>query len=514
MTMTDSRDRKVFSPTGTNLGVNRLVRFARNQCGEFTIPDDRRARIEEARRIVSNVIERGDRVYGVTTGLGARAGHVLSREQLTEFSYQTLRGRAQSVGSPLSPEITRGAMIARLNTMMTGASGGSASVAEFLVDCLNRGITPVVGNMGSIGASDLCLGATMGLALVGEGRMFTSSGRIESAASVLESEAMPPLRLGPKDGLVLANHACFTASMAAFAVDDANTHFNLVQSCAAMTMEAMKANLSPILESVVSQGQHDGQRRAARHLERLLKGSSLEDCSQAARVQDPLSIRNGVQVHGSLLSAVTHARSTVNAELNTVTDNPVVDIESGQIISSGGYFSSELLLCLESLARAIDMTLTMQVARLSKLASSRFSGLPQFLARESYDSNGFAPVLKIAEALLGSAKRALGPVALWPSINADGVEDALTNAFERGQSLRQALEYGRKLSAIEMIMAAQALELSGRDNIAPEAIVDLLRSVRGIVPPLDSDRPMGNDIEELAAAVSLDSFSLLDHAGG
>jgi histidine ammonia-lyase len=213
-----------------------------------------------------------------------------------------------------------------------------------------------------------------------------------------------------------------------------------------------------------------------------------------------------------MLSALKYSRSTVNAELNSVSDNPVVDVDAGQIISSGGYFSSELALCLEYLARSLDMAATTQLARLSKLASSRYSGLPQFLARPGAHSNGFAPVLKIAEALVGKIKRCLVPVQLWPSISADGVEDILSNAFERGQSLRLALEYTRSLSAIELIMAAQALELAGRNDNAPLNIKNLLTATREIVSPLDQDRPMGNDIENLAAAVCLESFPLVDHA--
>ncbi len=452
------------------------------------------------------------RSTGLTTGLGAQAGETLSCQQATDFSYQTVRGRAQAVGDPLPVEIVRGAMIARINTMMIGASGGSASIADFLVLCLNRNITPVVGELGSVGVSDLCLGASMGLALIGEGQMYSQSGQVEAASSILESESIPPLVLGPKDGLVIANHACFSTSMAAFAVDDANRQFNLLQACAAMTMEAIRANLSPIHESVVSMGQHDGQHRTANHLGRLLEGSGLKDFTQAARLQDPLSIRNVVQVHGGMLSALIFSRSTVNAELNSVSDNPVVDVDAGQIISSGGYFSSELALCLEYLARSLDMAATTQLARLSKLASSRYSGLPQFLARPGAHSNGFAPVLKIAEALVGKIKRCLVPVQLWPSISADGVEDILSNAFERGQSLRLALEYTRSLSAIELIMAAQALELAGRNDNAPLNIKNLLTATREIVSPLDQDRPMGNDIENLAAAVCLESFPLVDHA--
>jgi histidine ammonia-lyase len=504
---------KGFSPNGSNLGVTRLVRFAKSDSAQFEIPQAARIRIEESRKIVDQAIDRGEPVYGLTTGLGARADETLTRQQLTDFSLRTLQGRAQSMGSPLPMEIVRGAMVIRVNTMMSGASGGSARLADFLVACLNRNLTPVVGELGSIGVGDLCLGATMGLAFTGEGQMSGAAGKVDAASAVLENENISPLVLAPKDGLVIASHACFSASSAAFAVDDANRQFKLLQACAALTMQAVRANLSPVNDAVTMMSQHRAHRIAAAQLRTLLDGSTLEDPAKAARVQDPLSIRNVVQVHGSLLSALMIARSTVNAELNSVTDNPVVDIPGNRVVSSGGYFSAELTMCLEALARSLDMAITTQLARLSKLASTRFSGLPQFLARPSTDSNGFAPVLKIAEALVGQIKRELAPVDLWPSINADGVEDVLSNAFERAQSLKRALLHARRLSAIEMIMAAQGLELSGQSADAPENILSLLEATRTVVASLDQDRPLGGDIENLAQAMSLETFPLVDHAG-
>ena len=184
---------KGFSPNGSNLGVTRLVQFARSDSAQFEIPQAARIRIEESRKIVDQAIDRGEPVYGLTTGLGARADEALTRQQLTNFSLRTLQGRTQSMGSPLPMEIVRGAMIIRVNTMMTGASGGSARLADFLVACLNRNLTPVVGEMGSIGVSDLCLGATMGLAFTGEGQMSGAAGKVDAASAMLENENITPL---------------------------------------------------------------------------------------------------------------------------------------------------------------------------------------------------------------------------------------------------------------------------------------------------------------------------------
>ncbi len=502
---------KSFCPDGSNLGVTRVTRLARNTSSVFDLPREGISRMEQSRLFVEDAIERRQPVYGLTTGLGARVTETLSRAQLTEFSYQTIRGRAHALGEALPAEIVRGAMIVRINTMMTGSSGASPEVPEFIARCLEKNITPVVGSIGSIGVSDLCMGAAMGLAFIGEGVMQMPDGGTLPATQALGSAGMVPVTLGPKDGLALVNHSSFSGSAAAFAVDESNHIFNCLQAGASMTMEAMRANLSPINESVIAVGMHEAHTRTAAHLRNLLEGSSLNNPLKAAKIQDPLSIRNIVQIHGTLLTALTRARSTVNAELNTVTDNPVVDFQNSCMVSSGAYLSSELALCIDSVARALDMAVVALLARLSKLISEKYSGLPVFLSSPGAHSNGFAPVMKIAESLVSRIKHNLMPVPIWPSVNADGVEDVLSNAFERSRTVLEALGYCRKLVSIEMIMSAQALELSGRLAASPAPVHQLYHYVRNTVPTLEDDRPMAMDIENLAASLCIEDFPLLDH---
>ena len=500
-----------FTPDGANLGVTRLTRRAKDSKSVLSLSCDAMDLVESSRMFVEDAIRKAQPVYGLTTGLGARVTETLDKDQLTDFSYQTLRGRAHSLGEQLPVEIVRGAMIARINTMMTGASGVSPEVPEFMVRCFNRNITPVVGSIGSIGASDLCMGATMGLSFIGAGKMQMPDGEVAPSTQVLHSEGMKPLVLGPRDGLALANHSCFSASISAFVVDEANHLFNCLQSGAAMTMEAMNANLSPISETVMSVSQHQSHVKTAAHLREILAGSGLNNSRVAKKIQDPLSIRNIVQVHGSFFTALSAARSAVNAELNSVSDNPIVDFKNRCMVSTGGYLSTELTLCLESIARALDMVITTLLARLSKLTSERYSGLPMFLASPAANSNGFAPVMKIVESLVSRIKRCLTPVSIWPSVNADGVEDVLSNSFERAQSLLEALNYCRQLVSIEMIMAAQGLELSERLSESSQFVQTAFESIRYKVSALEDDRPMFSDIQNLAVLLGSEEFPLLDH---
>jgi len=447
--------------------------------------------------VVDAVIESGEPVYGLTTGLGAKVTATLSKNELSEFSYQTLQGRANSLGDPMPADLVRAAMIVRLNSMAIGASGVSPHVAEFLTECINRNLTPVIGERGSIGVSDLCWGATMGLAFVGEGEMSDASGDVGKALDVLGQNNLDPVMLGPKDGLVLANHSSFTVALCAFAVYEATRVLEWLQKAGSMTLYAMHANHSPFDAYVIGLSGNPDFIEAAKQIRIILENKSTSKNFRSEKIQDPLSLRNMVQVHGTLLGSIRIAREFVNAELNASSDNPVIDIQKSRIISSGGYYTSHLTVSLEGISNALSQSAVAQVARLGKLLSHRFSGLPQFLALAQANSNGFAPVMKLAESLLAEIKQLTSPVEHWPSFNAEGVEDIQSNAPLAAQSLRQATNLYRELIAIELMFAAQALDLR-EDHAMSSKIKEVYKFTRKYVHRLREDRPLDREIRHLS----------------
>ncbi|MEX2630756.1 MAG: aromatic amino acid lyase [Tistlia sp.] len=460
-----------------------------------------RERLAAARAVVTRALASGEAVYGLNTGLGARATQRLSAEELAAFSLQTLRGRALSLGAPLPAEVVRAAMIVRLNTLGRGAAGCDPAVAAFLETCLARGLTPLVREGGSIGASDLLLGATLGLALVGEGELVDSTGRVGPAAEVLRAAGLAPLALGPRDGLALANHSSFSGALAALFVARAETALTAVQQAAALSMEGFRANLSPLDPAALALRPQPGQAQAAEGLRRLLAGGGLEAPGAARRLQDPLSFRTLPQTHGAGFAALETARAAAEAEINGASDNPAVLLGEGRVVSNGAFQTPWLTLAAETLSRALAQVAVLLVARCSKLLAERFTGLPLFLARPGADSNGFAPVMKLAEALLAEVLLAAQPVAIWPSVNADGVEDALTNApLAARQGLRLLAAFER-LVAIEAVIAAQAVELRGCATTLSPALGEVLARVRRHSPALAEDRPLAAEIEALSAAI-------------
>jgi histidine ammonia-lyase len=489
---------KTVTLDGGSLDIQTLSGLSCGNESRIEICDRGFEKIQAARRIVEKYLEKGTLAYGLTTGLGAKVSEKLSYDELSEFSYQTIRGRAHALGDPMPRESVRGAMIVRLNSMLLGTSGASPEIAIFLQGCLNRDITPVVGSIGSIGASDLCIGASMAMAMIGEGVMKDGQGNTKPSAIAIREAGLVPLALGPKDGLALINHSGFSAALSAFAVRDAKGIYDAIQLATAMSLEAFRANLSPLDKFVQRTNPQPSHNETASQLRDILKGSRLFSETGPREIQDPLSIRNVVQVNGTILAAIIFAKNIVEIELNACSDNPVVDIEAGRIISGGGYLSAHLTLAVETVSRAINQMVAAQLSRMSKLLANRHTGLPRFLALPESSSNGFAPVMKIAEDLVAQIKKLLCPVDFWPGINAGGVEDIQSLAPLAATSLCDAILHCEKLCALEMIIAAQALELGNRQQQSPGDILAAYTAIRSIVPALEGDRPMGQDIERLA----------------
>lgn len=492
---------------GQSLTCEALAAAARNR-PQIQLAEAGLARMAASRAIIDDVIARKVPVYGVTTGLGALANTALGAQQLAEYSEQTIRGRAHAAGPLLPAEQVRAALLVRLNTLLIGASGARPEVAHALRAVLEAGLTPAVGEDGSIGASDLVLCATAGLALIGEGRFVAPDGSAPvEAAGGRAAAGLAPLQVGPRDGLALANHAGFSAGLGALGVAGAARAFAGAQTAAAVSMEGFRANLSPFDQRVVGLRNQAGEAEAAQDILERLAGSSLFGAGQARRLQDPLSIRNIPQIHGVVASALANARTVVERELNGSSDNPATLVEDGEIFSTGNYLTPHLTSVAETLSRAFVHLATAQVARMSKLLSERFTGLLLFLADPGSVSSGFAPVIKVAEATLSELTAAAQPVPIWSSACADGVEDVMASSFSAARALVRVTNLAGRLSAIELMLATQAVELRQLGaNIAP-AVARAMDQVRAHSRAFAGDRPLADDINALTEAITGAGFN-------
>jgi len=500
----DPSPRPVHRLTGSDLTCEALEQAARLDA-DVALCEGGASRMAAARSLIDEAVDQALPVYGVTTGLGAKVGEVLSGEALAAFSWQTLRGRAHAVGAAMPADQVRAAMIVRLNTFLRGAAGVSPDVARHLEACLRAGLAPVVGETASVGAGDLVWNATWALALMGEGPIADATGTVRPGAEALAAAGIAPPELGPRDGLALANNASFSAALATLGVARAARLFEAVQTAAALSMEGFRANLSPLDADVLALRPQPGQEEAAAGLRERLAGSGLWQEGAARRLQDPLSLRNIVQVHGAVHAALGFAREAAEMEINGASDNPVVLVDQNRIVSGGAYHTPHLTNAVETLSRALVQLTVMQLARISKMVSARFTDLPLFLARPEGNSNGFAPVMKTAEALAMEVVHAAAPAPQWSSINADGVEDSMTGTPTAAKALLRLLGHARRLCALELIVAAQAVDLRGAE-VAPGMRM-IHGRIRGFSPRLVDDRPLGGEIDAVAEVLDEAVFS-------
>ncbi|MEM7057454.1 MAG: aromatic amino acid lyase [Pseudomonadota bacterium] len=488
---------------GEDLTPDHLVAIA---CGaEVTLCPLTLSRMPETHGQLQAAIQSQALMYGVTTGLGPRAVVGLSEEEQSDMSLKTIRGRAHSVGSPLPVGTVRAAMAVRANTLMKGAAGAHPALPVHYVKMLNAGLTPVVGETGSVGAADLMWGASIALGLIGEGEVDTPNGR-SAAAEALAAAGLKPYRPGPREGLAMTSHSSMVAAISALSLSRAETVFETAQTAAALSLEGFRGNISPLRFRALALRPQPGQMAAAAGIAARLDESPLHEQGSARRVQDPLSLRNVAQIHGTVVAALDIVDTAVRDEINGASDNPVVLAKTGEVVSSGGYLTPHLTVALGMLAQAFVHMSAAQVARCSKLVNPRFTDLPLGLVQGDTASAGMAPVMKSAEALFSEIMQLAQPAPVYPGGGADGVEDVVTHSAVAAKAMGQIVDRLQRLSAIELMLGAQAVELRQDVDIAP-AIRRTVDMIRGVVDRMADDRPMTEDIEALTKSVAQGDFA-------
>ncbi|MEM7226143.1 MAG: aromatic amino acid lyase [Pseudomonadota bacterium] len=454
------------------------------------------AAMARSRAVVESHLAAGRAVYGLTTGLGSRVTHSLPREVHGDFSRLTVRGRSHAVGPPMARGLVRAVMTVRLNGLLSAGAGADPALAEMLAALLNQGLHPVLPGIGSIGAGDLCVLAQLGRAVIGEGEIEVAGTRLP-AEEALAKAGLNPLSLGPKDGLAICNASSYGTGLAALALVEAEALAESAQIAAALSMEGFRANPSPLDARAVGARPAPGQGAAAERLRALLAGGALLEPGAARRVQDPISLRCASQVHGALLTALDVTRAAIMPELNGAADNPLVLTDDDDILSTGNFHTPALALALEMLSQAVAQTGALAVSRTGALLLPRLSDLPLNLSPHGADRSGFAPLMKVAMALQQEIRHGAQPAPHDLRWSADGVEDDLTNGPLAAKKLREQLEKLRLVLSIELIVAAQAVDMAEIVTLG-HGTAAVHRVVRGLVELLDDDRPLSGDIERLA----------------
>jgi histidine ammonia-lyase len=394
-------------------------------------------------------------------------------------------------------------LLLRANVLASGFSGARAAIIETLVAMLTRGVTPVIPEKGSVGASgDLAPLAHLALAAIGEGEAFYNGERVASN-DALKRAGIEPFQLEVKEGLALLNGTQAMGAVGALALRRAERVTHLADVAGAMSLEALKGTPVAFDERIHAARPHAGQVAVATHLRDLLEGSEIRrsHLENDPRVQDAYSLRCMPQVHGAVRDALTHVRGIVETESGSATDNPLVFAETGEVLSGGNFHGAPLALAFDYAAIALTDLMSITERRIDRLVNPDANeDLPPFLTRQAGTSSGFMMLQVTAAALLSEARILAHPASVDNVPTDGGKEDHVSMGMTAATKLRAIVDIAEAATAIELITGAQALEY--RKPLAPgRGVKAAYEIVRRYVAPLVADRSMSGDIQKLVAAI-------------
>jgi histidine ammonia-lyase len=457
-------------------------------------------RLRAGRAFVDGLAAGAEPIYGITTGVGKLKDVVIPPAERAALQRNLVRSHAAGVGAPLSEAETRGVLLLLAASLARGASGVRPLVVETLVDCLNRGVCPLVPEQGSVGSSgDLAPLAHVAACLIGEGEAW-SGGRRVPAREALGAAGVTPLALETKEGLALLNGTHLMAALGALAIADAGRVARLADVAGAMSLEALMGTNAAFDARIHALRPHPGQQAVAANLRALTAESGvIESHRDCTRVQDAYSLRCMPQVHGSAREAIAFARAIIERELGAVSDNPLVFPTDGVVLSGGNFHGEVLGLALDTLALGLASLAGISERRADRLVNPLTNeGLPPFLAHGGGVNSGYMIAQYTAAALVAELKTLAHPASV-DSIPTSGLQEDY-NAMGAGAALkaRRAVGLARQVVAIELLLAAQALDL--RAPLVPGRGSRAARdAVRRRIPLLTDDRYLKADLDAALA---------------
>lgn len=471
-----------------------------------------RERMAASRAVIERLAESEAAVYGVNTGFGKMATTLISHEEIRHLQLNLVRSHACGVGEPLSALATRAMLALRANALAKGYSGVRPRVVETLLEMLNRNVLPVIPSQGSVGASgDLAPLAHLALVAIGEGEAILEERRM-IGGEALRAAGIEPLVLQAKEGLALLNGTQAMLALLALALRDAEIAADTADVAASLSLDALRGSPAAFDERIADARPHPGHARVAQNLRRLNRGSEIRESHRSPerdpRVQDPYSLRCIPQVHGAARDAISNVRATVEIELNSATDNPLVFANSGDVVSGGNFHGQPLAMAADHLAVALATLGGISERRIEQMTNPQSSQLPAFLVRHAGLNSGFM-ILQVTAAALASEMKALAAPHSVDSIpTSANQEDYVSMGMGAVRRLEPMTANLRNILAIELLAAAQGIDLLAplRPGIESRRAHEMIRSIS---KTLDADRSLSSDIAAVADAIGRGEFAEL-----
>lgn len=484
---------------GSNLTIEKVVKIARE--GEkVELAPAAVERINKCREMLEVKIQNREIMYGINTGIGEFSEIVLTDEQVGEFQKYLIYNHSAGIGDPAPIEYVRAAMAGRINVHAHGNSGCRINITQTLVEMLNKGLTPVVCQKGSVGAcGDLSPMSQVALLMMGEGEAYYQGERLPGRVA-LEKAGIPIPGLEARDGLATINGSNLLTAMSALHLYDFNRVLKQAEIAASMSLEALLANLKPYNPKLHQLRGFLGAQRSANAILKCIQNSDLQTGKIKTKVQDAYSMRSTPQVIGAAHDALAYARSQVEIELNGVGDNPIFIPEEKLTLTGANFQGSPVCLPMDMAGAAITMVCVLSERRLNRLLNPALSvGLPAFLTKGAGMFSGLMLSQYTADSLIVEQRILSAPASIQSIPAAADQEDFVSMGMNTAIKNGQILDNSYGILGIELMAAAQALDI--RDFQNGDGVAVARKTIRKHVEFLDIDRPLYNDHNKMKALV-------------
>lgn len=485
-------EKKIYL-TGKDLTIDQVRKIAFSGT-EVEIDPEAMKRLEAARNLIFELDKRGIAVYGLNTGVGWNKDKVVYADRYDAYNKNLLRSHMIGVDPECTIPEVRATMAIRLNGFLCGNTGVAKEIAEYYKEFLNRGITPVMKSRGSVGEADIATLTAIGLTAIGEGEAWYQGERM-SGGEALKRAGLSTLKLGPKDGLGIASSNAQGAAFASMAVIEAEDFIQRYRRVFCLSLEGLNGVLEPMDESVNMARGFAGQAESARECRRILKGSYLERPWEGRALQDPLSFRCQSAITGSLMDALEYLKKQLHVELNATDDNPCLLPEEDRMCGSPNFEPLTWVLAVEMAGIGLAHVSKMIAQQILRIGDPAFTHLSRFLTPQEGSVIAYGTIQKTVSVLDAENRMYANPCSLDFLSMAGHIEDTACNSVMAATNMRKIIDNLYYMTAIELMHAAQAVDLREHPVLGGET-EKLFKDYREIVPFLDNDRNMSEDIQK------------------
>lgn len=489
---------------GNSLTIEQVVEITRCH-GETALSDEAKKNIQISRDIVEKNIREKKTIYGLNTGFGKFVNVAISEEELDKLQLNLILSDAVGVGDPFPEDVTRAIMLLRVNALAKGFSGIRLSTVETLIAMLNKGVHPVIPEKGSVGSSgDLCPLAHMVLPMIGEGEAVYQ-GRLMSGKEAMDAAGIPIVTLKAKEGLALINGTCAMLGVASLAVYDAKVLMKTADIAAALTVDSLEGIIDAYDPRIQMVRPHKGPIDVAANMRQILAGSQLTTKQGKIRVQDAYSFRCLPPIHGASRLAYDYVRGVIETEINSVTDNPIIFPDNGDIFSGGNFHGQPVAIAMDTLGIAMAEFANVSERRIERMVNPSLSGLPGFLTVEEGINDGFMVAQYAAAALVSENKVLAHPASVDSIPTSANQEDHVSMGTIAARKAATIINHAQHVLAIELICAAQAADFKGSEKLGKgtKAAYDTVRSE---VTFMATDRAIYKDTNKVFALLKNEAF--------